>query len=277
MNKKLIAAALAVLLVALSFSACGKKKTITVPNGMEYEAVTDKDGNYVTNDRGDVAVYYKDANGKYQKDENGEKVTAYVDFPKEVVKDLSYETPYIRFTMPKEWENQKTTKEQPNVSGKYALKDHPEVKFSVENSSDLSEQNQMEDYIKMQLSGTDMANAMIQDAQKNAAQKDEASLTENEKKLMTLSEVKTQVTDKGLLYGRHCVEIKSVTLDKEGKTVGEQYLYFVENGTIMLRFYYVCNDVEMLGKMDPYQFITDTVTFKAFAEKETIPANVANK
>ncbi len=274
MKQRIIAAALAVLLVALSFSACGKKKMITVPNGMEYEAVTDENGDYVTNERGDAAVYYKDENGKYQKDENGEKVTAYVAFPKEVAQGLSYETPYIKFTMPEGWEVRKPEKSQPELAGKYVMKEHPNVEFSVENSSKLSEKYSVDYQIKMQLSGTEMANSMIQDAKKTAAEQGEETLGEKEREFLKLSEVKTEVTDKGLISGRHCIEIKSVTLDNDGKNLGEQYLYFVENGVEMLRFYFVCNDVEMIGQMDPYQFLMDTVTFKAYAEEETKPENI---
>lgn len=116
MNQKIVAAVLAVLLVALSFSACGKKTMVTnKKNGKEYEAVTDENGNVKFDPDGDIYAYQKDENGHYIKDENGERVTVLVETNQNVTSDLTVDTPDYRFAMPeKGWELDEI--------GKYTLK-----------------------------------------------------------------------------------------------------------------------------------------------------------
>lgn len=102
MSKKIIALALATMLLVLSFSACGKKKEniITAPGGKEYEAVTDENGKQII-DGDDIRVYKTDENGEYVTDAEGNKETVLIEYPKQIVndKDKIYETKDIRFTI----------------------------------------------------------------------------------------------------------------------------------------------------------------------------------
>lgn len=104
MKKKIIAAALAVLLIASTFAACGQKlQTITADNGMEYAVVTDDEGNTVLNENGDIYVYVTDENGKIIENENGEPQTNIIDFPQMIITGQKIETPVFSWTLADGW------------------------------------------------------------------------------------------------------------------------------------------------------------------------------
>lgn len=102
MNKKIIAIVGVVILLISIFAACAKKPTIKNNKGDEYLVATDDEGNTVLNDKGGIAVYVTDANGKYVEDENGEKQTNYIDFPN-IIDGNTFENAYCKITMPKGW------------------------------------------------------------------------------------------------------------------------------------------------------------------------------
>ena len=106
MQKRILALALAVILIAASFAGCGKKKNMVVSkDGKEYEAVINDNGHKIYNQEGNVAVYEKDDNGKYVKNDKGEKTTMYVIQPDEVFYGQTYENNLLAFTMKdKSWE-----------------------------------------------------------------------------------------------------------------------------------------------------------------------------
>lgn len=104
MEKKIIAIVSVVILLASVLTACGKVKTITLKEGQEYPLATDKEGNTIVNDDGNLVVYVTDENGKYVKDENGERATAAVTFPDQVINKNVLETPDYVMTFPEDWE-----------------------------------------------------------------------------------------------------------------------------------------------------------------------------
>ncbi len=243
MKQRIIAAALAVLLVALSFSACGKKKTIITKNGQEYEVVTDENGEFVTGLDGDVAVYSKDENGKYQKDENGDKLKVYVDFPRAVADSSSYETPYFKLTMPEGWKAEK------DVEGSFMKADNEKIIFSVDEASTLNDEYTMEKYVDIQTGAVDSINNM----------------GNNDGKISYEVKERTPITDEN----RRCIEIAMTVQNENGTTIAEQHLFYIYNEIVMLRFSFVCQDETQLGKIDGYSFLQENVNFKALPHKDT--------
>lgn len=102
MEKKIIAVACALLTLVLAFTACGKA-TVTGDNGIEYEAVTDEEGNTVVNENGEIVVYVTDADGNYIEDEDGEPQTNVIDFPSVIVDGDTVETADFKLTVPEGW------------------------------------------------------------------------------------------------------------------------------------------------------------------------------
>ena len=106
MQKRILALALAVILIAASFAGCGKKKDVVESkDGLEYEAVTDAQGNKTFTGEENVLVYQKDKDGNYIKDDKGEKKTVSVKVENgRIVTDDSLETKTFKFAFPrKDW------------------------------------------------------------------------------------------------------------------------------------------------------------------------------
>lgn len=79
MNKRIIAAGLAILLVAVSFASCGKKFSglnFIDGDGNKAVAVTDESGNIVLDEDGSVVVFATDSKGNFATAENGDPATA---------------------------------------------------------------------------------------------------------------------------------------------------------------------------------------------------------
>lgn len=220
MNKKLIAAALAVLLVALSFSACGKKKTITAKNGKEYEVVTDENGNMQYGAEDDVYVYQKDEKGKYVLDENGEKKQLTVQIAGAAVdeKHNTIETEDYRFTFDqKGWEV--------SSYGTFFLKD--------------SDDNAV---MQILYSGTLEQNGNLEtvfEAQKKAWQllvDNYNSQNEGRKAELKVQDVK--ITDKQVEAKR----LESYVYDIDGKVLSySSYIFFTTHGKLY-RISFDCTD-----------------------------------
>lgn len=101
MNKKIIAVFCIVILMASIFSACGNKGYLLAKdeNGIEHAYVTDKNGETVLNEDGNIRVYETDVNGKIVKDEKGNPKENAVEKPSvSVNKDGSVTTGI--FTLP---------------------------------------------------------------------------------------------------------------------------------------------------------------------------------
>lgn len=77
MNKKIIAVALAMVLLASLFVGCGRNYKKAEIDGKEYYVITNKNGEYVMGEDG-VAVAVTDEKGKVIKNEDGEPQTRYI-------------------------------------------------------------------------------------------------------------------------------------------------------------------------------------------------------
>lgn len=137
MEKKIIAVVSVVILLASVLAACGKKPTVTLKEGQEYELVTDKEGNTIVNDNGELLVYAVDGNGKYVKDENGKRQQNAVTFPDVVVKKNVLETPDFVMTFPEEWKISKT--------GRATKTEYEKMSFKIE-KLELKDDDTFESY-----------------------------------------------------------------------------------------------------------------------------------
>lgn len=102
MEKKIIAVACVLLVLVAAFTACGKA-IVTGDNGMEYEAVTDEEGNTVVNENGDIVVYVTDVDGNYVEDANGEPQTNSITFPSVIAHEDRIETANYILLIPEGW------------------------------------------------------------------------------------------------------------------------------------------------------------------------------
>lgn len=95
MTKKIIAVSLVILLIAVSFVACGKDKGYLLAkdqDGIEHAYVTDSEGNTVLSDDGNIRVYETDKNGEIATDADGNKRENTVEKPEYEASADKYET-----------------------------------------------------------------------------------------------------------------------------------------------------------------------------------------
>lgn len=75
MNKKIIAVALALVMMVTCFTACKKKRETTKVNGQDVILVTDENGNPIINDKNEVVAVVTDRAGEVITYDNGEDQT----------------------------------------------------------------------------------------------------------------------------------------------------------------------------------------------------------
>lgn len=106
MSKKIIAAAMALVLMALVFAGCSKDKNpvIGTIGGNEYVFATDEEGNTIIDENNKVVINPTNGDGSYILDEDGEKVTAKIDLGESVIiaKNRIVTSTYI-LTAPEGW------------------------------------------------------------------------------------------------------------------------------------------------------------------------------
>ena len=102
MKNKFITAACLTLCSAFILTSCSSSqiKTYTDKDGKSYDVVYDENGNFVTNDNGELKVYLLSDNGKRIKDESGEYRTDFVDFNGQITDDRHVVTKNIEFMLP---------------------------------------------------------------------------------------------------------------------------------------------------------------------------------
>lgn len=104
MEKKIIAVACVLVILAVTLAACGSKYlVITDEHGYTHLAVTDAEGNTVLDENGDIQVYVTDESGDPVTLENGAYDVAAVTFPDAVANGNTLETPDYTLTMPDGW------------------------------------------------------------------------------------------------------------------------------------------------------------------------------
>lgn len=146
MEKKIIAIISVAVLLASVFTACGKKKPMISVGDNEYPVATDSEGNTILNENGDVVIYVTDENGKYVKDDKGERETAAVTFPEMLVNDRTLETPYYRITMPEGWSI--------DSNGKITKDGNDKMHIKIYNFGELEENETLDTYFNKQVEMT---------------------------------------------------------------------------------------------------------------------------
>lgn len=106
MSKKIIAAALALLMFVVCFTGCTKKLMTTVINGQEYVLATDKDGNTFFDEENKLAIYPTNENGEVVTDKNGDPVINYVGIDNILIFEDKIVTDFYQLGIPTGWEGQ---------------------------------------------------------------------------------------------------------------------------------------------------------------------------
>lgn len=104
MNKKIIAVALALLVMAAAFTGCKKDYEIRKIQGKEFPIAVDDDGNTIIDDQNRVAFYVTDEHGDIEEDEDGEPMTNWVQVYNQFVTDDEVNTPAFSMTKIDGWE-----------------------------------------------------------------------------------------------------------------------------------------------------------------------------
>lgn len=133
MEKKIIAVACVLVILAVTLAACGSKYLIVEnDDGMEYAAVTDEEGNTVVNEQGDIVVYVTDVDGDLVTDTNGEPQTNSITIPSVIADGDTVETADYTLTMPDGW--------TANSNGRFTRDDNENVYLQITNFGELEDQ-----------------------------------------------------------------------------------------------------------------------------------------
>lgn len=133
MEKKIIAVACVLVILAVTLAACGSKYlVITDEHGYTHLAVTDAEGNTVLDENGDIQVYVTDESGDPVTLENGAYDVAAVTFPDAVADGDTLETPDYTLTMPDGW--------TANSNGRFTRDDNENVYLQITNFGELEDQ-----------------------------------------------------------------------------------------------------------------------------------------
>ena len=133
MEKKIIAMACVLVVLAVTLAACGSKYlVITDEHGYTHLAVTDAEGNTVLDENGDIQVYVTDESGDPVTLENGAYDVAAVTFPDAVADGDTLETPDYTLTMPDGW--------TASDSGRFYRDDTENVYLQITNFGELENQ-----------------------------------------------------------------------------------------------------------------------------------------
>lgn len=123
MEKKIIAVALVLVLIATAFAGCKKGEKYVDADGYEHLLCLDEEGNTILNDEGKLVVYLTEPDGSIKEDEDGEPMTGLVAFPEQVVNGNTLETPDYKITLSDEWKLQE--------NGKFVRKDNEKISIEI--------------------------------------------------------------------------------------------------------------------------------------------------
>lgn len=133
MEKKIIAVACVLVILAVTLAACGSKYLVVEnDDGMEYAAVTDEEGKTVVNEQGDIVVYVTDVDGDLVTDTNGEPQTNSITIPSVIADGDTVETADYTLTMPDGW--------TANSNGRFTRDDNENVYLQITNFGELEDQ-----------------------------------------------------------------------------------------------------------------------------------------
>ncbi len=123
MSKKIIAVALAIVTIAVMFTACNKKLRVEKIQGKEHAVMTDKDGSVIVDANNKVQAIVTDNAGEVVTFENGEPQTYWVPITNYFVADGKLYTSVYTLTSVKGWQmNDSGVMEKDGSEGKCTIK-----------------------------------------------------------------------------------------------------------------------------------------------------------
>ncbi len=132
MNKRIIAVALALVIIVTCFAACKRGEKYIDANGIEHYLLIE-DGSTKLDKNGNMVAYATEANGKIQKDEDGEPILVGVPFPEMVVDGNTLQTPDYKITLSKEWELQE--------NGEFIRKENENIRLKFNKIGNMGEKS----------------------------------------------------------------------------------------------------------------------------------------
>ena len=259
MNKKIIAAALAIVFVATAFTACKKEIETMKIYGNEYPVYRDDSGELVYNDNNEIAILVTDRqNNEIVTEEGGEPQTYWLQMDKDVVHDGYVQGSNYKLTIPSGWEGNEFGKvEKKRTDGKCFI----EFKYlaKVEDGKTLEDELKDTDEINDLL-----AEAFKDEAKMNALKEERPDLAEAVKAFSgstVTHEKNTAVITKDSL---NCAVRIIKIVDASGNLVqyAEDY-YFIADGKLYV-VKYTCQEGK--GYDESFNFadyLSTGFTFKA--------------
>ena len=258
MNKKIIAAALALIFVATAFTACKKEIETMKIYGNEYPVYRDENGELVYNENNEIAILVTDRqNNEVVTEKGGEPQTYWLQMDKDVVHDGYVQGSNYKLTVPSGWEGNEYGKvEKKKTDGKCYI----EFKYLAKVEKDET----LEDKLKQQDEYNETIAAVLKDEAKMnqliAENPDQADAFKAYVGSNFTYEKNTATITKDSL---NC-EVRIVKIvDASGKLVqyAEDY-YFISDGKLYM-VKYTCLEGEGYDSSFNFaQYLADGFTFK---------------
>ena len=105
MKRSILAVISLILIATLVFAGCTKKKYVTDDHGVTHVAITDENGETMTNEDGEIVIAATDEKGRIIKQDNGEIETGYIDGPLVTfdTENNTAKSPAYTLTVPEGW------------------------------------------------------------------------------------------------------------------------------------------------------------------------------
>lgn len=215
MEKKIIAAALVLVMMITVFVGCGQKRKTIELNGKEYIPYTDQDGNTVVDDENHLIVVVTDENGEIITFENGEEQTYFVEVYGDKLNDGKVHGQYGTFKQLKGWKSTDNGElEKEGTDGACVI--------NVNVAGETSETEPYADF----LGNVEALNEkLIEELKKQGYKAEMKKSTET----ITLKELNTT---------KYVYKVE----DKDGKLVHYAESYYFTNGTTIYSISYLCRD-----------------------------------
>lgn len=233
MNKKILALALAIVLIATAFTACKRGPELTEINGNEYPLATDSEGNTIINEDNQIAVLVTDREGEVLTHSDGENQTHWMQINGPLVVGDYVKTKEGTLAIPNGWEANE-------INGRVVKKNTDENCYiSFGKSASLKEDETLELYLEeLDAQNNAIAEAFADEEQMNALAEKDPRVKDFMGSVYTMED-KGNVTIAGVYNGERRVH---TIVDKNGNIIHyvDNY-YFVADDTIY-SINYVCEE-----------------------------------
>ncbi len=244
MNKKIIAIALVLVIIATAFAGCSKGEK-SIINGKEYLLMTDDEGNTIVDEDQNVIAIVTDDKGEVQTYEDGEPQTYPVNINNDFAGEDFIQGIEYKITAPEGWApNRLGRLVKEGTDGQCYVEFATMVDYEEEKDKSESERvKTLDNYLKM----INDQNALLISAYEQEGYKVEVEQ----------SSIDIQLADKAIV----CREITYNIVDGKGKVVHHAVNYYFETERNIYKMGYVCS-----GGIG----YDETFDFKAFLEDNLI-------